>query len=500
MIAAIAAAQSLGAGAAQAQDGGVSALPAEFPPGSYEGRQYVDSRGCVFIRAGVDGNVNWVPRVTRDREPICGFQPTLAQAQASRPAASQSAATQPAEETRPAASPEPAPETRSRSASAAPAGNQRPATIGTEPESSESRSAVEQPPAQPVRQAAPDPEPETAQPARVVTALPGTASRPDTMPPRAAGCRWASDASAIYMRAPDGVTVRCGPQTAPHVTVVRERSARGSATVYQPPTTAEIRRRPMGDQPAPLVRGVTRERISRDTRVVPRSVYENQVASTRDVSVPEGYKEVWKDDRLNERRAHQTIGGLADTQYYWTNTVPRELVSRKTGKRVIVLDPATLAPGAQTGVSGTVSSRGTVRDDRAARHLDRTGQARREGHRTRSAGDRGPVVAGVSAEAGSATVSSRSAAPASSSASSAAKASTSSPRYVQVGVFADASHARREAQRLANAGLPTKLGSTTRNGTRYGVVVTGPFGTPSRQQAALARVRGMGFSHAKLRD
>ena len=68
--------------------------PAEFPASSYQGRQYVDSRGCVFIRAGVGANVTWVPRITRDRKALCGFQPSVAKA---APAAAPAAKPAPAE-------------------------------------------------------------------------------------------------------------------------------------------------------------------------------------------------------------------------------------------------------------------------------------------------------------------------------------------------------------------------------------------------------------------
>lgn len=51
--------------------------PAEFPPSSYQGKQFVDSKGCAYIRAGYSGRVTWIPRVSRSRKLLCGFRPTF---------------------------------------------------------------------------------------------------------------------------------------------------------------------------------------------------------------------------------------------------------------------------------------------------------------------------------------------------------------------------------------------------------------------------------------
>ncbi|QFU07314.1 hypothetical protein PARPLA_01163 [Rhodobacteraceae bacterium THAF1] len=54
-----------------------AAPPAEIPPSSYTARQYIDSAGCVYVRAGQGATSIWVPRVTGNRKALCGFQPTL---------------------------------------------------------------------------------------------------------------------------------------------------------------------------------------------------------------------------------------------------------------------------------------------------------------------------------------------------------------------------------------------------------------------------------------
>ena len=86
---------SLGVIGVQAQNVGSGDAPAEFPPASFKGKQYVDSRGCVCIRAGIDGNVTWVPRVGRDRKLICGAQPSLSTGVATAPAAPRTSAPPP---------------------------------------------------------------------------------------------------------------------------------------------------------------------------------------------------------------------------------------------------------------------------------------------------------------------------------------------------------------------------------------------------------------------
>ena len=52
--------------------------PAELPPAGFTGAQFVDSLGCVYIRGGQEGAVQWVARMNSSHQAICGFAPSFA--------------------------------------------------------------------------------------------------------------------------------------------------------------------------------------------------------------------------------------------------------------------------------------------------------------------------------------------------------------------------------------------------------------------------------------
>ena len=58
--------------------------PAELPSVGFTGSQYVDSKGCVYIRAGQGETVQWIPRVNRMRQVICGFAPSFKPAESQK--------------------------------------------------------------------------------------------------------------------------------------------------------------------------------------------------------------------------------------------------------------------------------------------------------------------------------------------------------------------------------------------------------------------------------
>ena len=76
-----------------ASGAGVDSVPAETPPPSnFIGMQYVDSKGCAFIRVGFSGLARWVPRVTRQRRQVCGLTPSMSANERTQVAVSQAPA------------------------------------------------------------------------------------------------------------------------------------------------------------------------------------------------------------------------------------------------------------------------------------------------------------------------------------------------------------------------------------------------------------------------
>ncbi|MFU8778511.1 MAG: SPOR domain-containing protein, partial [Roseovarius sp.] len=421
--------------------------PAEFPPTSFQGRQYVDSAGCVFVRAGVAGNVTWVPRMTQGRQQLCGFQPSLAPSvQATAPAATrpvaQAAPKAPAAAPVPRVAATPAPV-------AAPQVIRQPTPVATP----QRRTApVQTATAEPLSALRPeaDPRPVALRPA---TAAPTPAPPPSsravrvTQPdPARSACANLSPVSAAYTVQHKGSPVRCGPQTSPHVTYAK--GGTSSRTAAPRPGT-----------PA------TPQTVPAHTRVTPARIYAKQQNSRVGIHVPPGMQPVWEDDRLNPYRAHQTFEGRDQMLVMWTNTVPQRLIDRRTGADVIHQFPGLQPPHtsfeAQRAAGVTVATQGRyVPPPMTTRQLAQV--------HTQSA----PL----------ATVSTR---------STPANEPQSAPshRYAQAGFFADPAQAQAAAQRIAAAGLPARRGSVTRDGRALTLVLAGPFATQSQLDAGADRLR-----------
>ncbi len=431
---------SLGIGAVTAQSISSNEIPAEFPPNDFKGKQFVDSRGCVYIRAGVDGATTWVPRVTRDRKVICGFKPTFSKAQTTTSAAPKLdknvVQIQPA-----------APEAGTPSVAAAPkAVTKAPATTTTKT-TTRTTTAPKQAKGAPLyttptaarpatttkktttRTAAPAATvaaPKVIQPAPTTTTAPSTVRRTTKQAPRAAG---------VVSPCREGVTtwkgspVRCGPQALSPVTPGTGRST------AQPPKmrfdqNSSLRRPPVGTV-------VKVGEVDPDVRVVPRHVYEANTHTQVVSVVPEGYRRAFDDGRLNERRAEMTLAGQAQMAQIWTTSVPGKLVETSENGDVV-------ARAASTSVAPATVSTKSEPTTKSLR------------------------LAGTP--------------------------------YVQVGTYSDAAGAQAAAKQVKRLGLPVRIGKYERNGVTQRMVLAGPFSGADGANAALAKTQNAGFGGAFVRQ
>ncbi|MGH1464951.1 MAG: SPOR domain-containing protein [Cognatishimia sp.] len=305
-------------GAVNAQSMRKDGTPSEFPPASFTGKQFVDSRGCVFIRAGIDGAVTWVPRVARDRKMICGFQPTFAGGSTpSKTAQPNTAVVQIVPDAAPVS---------------APVKTAQPVKIAKPKTTETVRVAkVAKPRALPaMAQAKPATVQASTRPVRKVTQVAKVAQQPTVTASNAttqqtANCGNVSAQSAKYLSHATA-KVRCGPQQQISNSAIGSKPAMERrvgakprrvihASANQTHETALVKPR----------RGqvVVEGQVSPHTRVVPRHVYESRYY-TLDVSKPPaGYTTVWKDDRLNPRRAEGTFAGKAQMEQIWWHGTPR---------------------------------------------------------------------------------------------------------------------------------------------------------------------------------
>ncbi len=270
---------ALGASCAFAQSASDVGGPRELPPLGFSGQQYVDSRGCVFLRAGIGGRVNWVPRVDRNRRAMCGYPPSVgggtavAAAPAPQPVAPRVRAAEPPPE----------------SYTPAPVAGLRPVAVTPRP-------AAVAPVAAPVAAAAP-----------MVPVAPRVAGTG-----RQIGCTTSAPVPARLKLTNGGTVVVC---------------TRGDGSL-------EGLRAPIYPQGA----GVGASLSGGGQRLVPlgqpaavgSGVVGAQVADVG-VPVPKGYKLAWEDDRLNPLRGVGTAEGQAAQDRILTRTIPARPVGEEVG-------------------------------------------------------------------------------------------------------------------------------------------------------------------------
>lgn len=498
--------------------------PAEFPPASYKASQYVDSDGCAYVRSGHSGHVTWVPRVSRDRKVLCGFKPSLANAQASLPVIPdpvlpaglkaplatvastttlpEKVATSSAKTVFPAAAPVRLAPQATTTASAPAA-----ATVSTTRKSAPVKTA--QAKTAPVKRV-------TLADAEVVGQTCGTNAAGQAL-----RCTATSTQSPDYIlkRLPAGITVRRAdggtlttteptlvrvaintpkpapvapaavlplpiqaapktptPQPAPHYVTAAATPATsdftshcnglsGNAAQYMRTSSKlAVRCGPQAVHPSTYIQRNAQRVAQANVALseVSRRGRELGVVYTAPVAVktPAGYHRTFDDGRLNPNRGPRTLAGDFQQAQVWTNTVPAYPV--ETGVRLTFWQQL-FGTGPQT-VQRSVVYQPSVKATSSYQDL---------------------------------RVSTKSVAPVSTPV--ARQPVASGLRYVQVGTFGVPSNAAKSIARLSAMGMPVSSQILNRNGKQLKMVLAGPFASPEQTMQALGQARSVGYSDAFAR-
>ena len=279
--------------------------PAEMPPAGFKGSQYVDSRGCVFLRAGIGGRTNWVPRVSRNRKALCGQSP----ASAARDVAKVEPVARPA--------PTPAPRVASRPAKAVGRPMETVASQHRRPNATRVAPVTV-------------PQPKVAAVATPRAAA-GAVMRQNACPASSPfGARVTLsdgrrtllcsadanfDVTAAASRVQVGRAANADAGYAPKVAPVGDGyspKATSSRAGYRCPAEAPVAQRYQ------IQGGGTTVMCTAASRLID--------TATPPLVVPQGYKLAWDDDRLNPNRGPRTARGQAQQDQIWTRDVPAQLI------------------------------------------------------------------------------------------------------------------------------------------------------------------------------
>ena len=284
-------------GAAVAQTAAQIGGPRELPPASFDGQQYVDSRGCVFLRAGYGGAINWVPRVDASRKVICGFPATFGP----------QAPIEVAEDVQVA--PIPAAPIPAAPAAAAPVVL---ATVTPVAPAATRRAAVPLQAAVPVIARAVT----AAQPAPYAATPPlRTVERVASTPgPGKIGCYKTAPVAEVVRLSNGGLAVVCtrgdGGLTGWRPPIYPEGRGPGASLISPTRMAASpVQLAPVPLAPVPLAPAATHASA---TAAIP--------------TPPKGYRLAWTDDRLNPLRGKGTAAGQAQQDRVWTRQVPAQQV------------------------------------------------------------------------------------------------------------------------------------------------------------------------------